>query len=191
MKKVLPALAFLGLSCAAVSGPPHRDAWGPFSVVYGIRDYEPRMNSFSVRGGGFVPTGGSEKYDPTLTAGVAYARERLRSNIKFMEFGIDVTVLPTVSKLGEREATIYLGRLEIGIGPVSGQWGLYGLAGVLALYEDSIIVLSKKRETYWSPNLTLGVGYRTRRFDARANYVLMLLTKNVTGFLVVGAGFYF
>ncbi len=187
MRKILVVLAFAAVSCAAVSGPAPSAALGPLPAYYDFRDQDQRGGSFSIRAGGLVPSGGDEAFDPTWMAGMAYAKEKQRSTIKFMEFGVDYA--PT--KSAQRDATLFFGRFDVGIGSVGGkQRGPYGVAGLHAVIEDSGDIAYDDR-WHWSIDLNLGGGYRTNKFDLRASYLAMLASKNVPGVLLTSVGLYF
>lgn len=195
MKKLLPVLAFLGVSCAAVSGPPHSDAWGPFATYYGLRDMEERAGAIVLRGGWFMPSKGKKPEDSfgsTWTAGLAYVKERQRSAIKFLEFGVDY-IQPESE---DRDSMLFIGRFDLGMAALGGGlYGAYGLAGVHVIIEHSPIpeatIPPTTKLTFWSIDLNVGVGWRSRKLDLRANYIILLTGTNGAGVFVVGAGLYF
>lgn len=201
MKRILPVLGFLGLSCAAVSGPAPSAAWGPFGARYG--DYykgrgrgrgrssyggEEKGSSISIRAGWLMPSGADEAFDATWTAGFAYTKLKRRSTIKFMEFGVDYAA----TKSDDRESTLIIPRFDVGIGSLAGGTkGPYGVVGIPVIIETSEITLSKKKDTFWSIDLNVGFGYRAGKIDLRLNYIMMLGSENVTGVTIVGVGFCF
>ena len=192
MKRILPVLGFLGLSCAAVSGPAPSAAWGPFGARYGdyysSRGGEEKGSSIALRAGWLMPSGADEAFDATWTAGLAYAKLKRRSTIKFMEFGVDYAA----TQSDDRESTLIIPRFDVGIGSLTGgSKGVYGVVGVPVIVETSEIILSGKSETFWSVDLNVGGGYKAGSIDVRLNYIMMLGSENVKGVLVAGFGLCF
>ena len=199
MKRILPVLGFLGVSCAAVSGPAPSAAWGPFGARRGSyysgrsrgrSSYggEEKGSSIALRAGWLMPSGADEAFDPTWTAGFAYAKLKRRSTIKFMEFGVDYAA----TKSDDRDSTLIIPRFDVGIGPLGGgSKGPYGVVGIPVIIETSEITLSGKSDTFWSVDLSVGGGYMAGKIDLRLNYIMMLGSENVKGVLVAGVGFCF